>query len=133
MSPSNVELARRGVEALLAGDWETTAELIDPGIEWEETPGLGPDASVYRGLEEVRSAVGSWTEKWTDYVFEVRDYLDAGDQVVVLVHERGRGRSTGASVEREFGQVLTFRAGKIIRNRLYGSWAEAREAGGLSE
>ena len=25
MSPSNVELARRGVEALLAGDWETMA------------------------------------------------------------------------------------------------------------
>jgi ketosteroid isomerase-like protein len=133
MSQENVELARRGVEAFAAGDWETWFEGFDPEIEWEETPGLGPDASVYRGIEEVRGAVGSWTAMWTEYAFEACEYLDAGDDVVVLVQERGRGRRTGASVERKSGQILTFRDGKLIRNRLYGSWAEAREAAGLSE
>ena len=133
MSQENVELARRGVEAYVAGDWETWFEGFDPEIEWEEMPGLGPDASVYRGIEEVRDAVGSWTSMWTEYTLEVHEYLDAGDDVVVLVQERARGRTTGASVEREFGQILTFRAGRLIRNRLYGSWSEALEAAGLSE
>jgi ketosteroid isomerase-like protein len=66
-------------------------------------PELGPDAAIYRGVEDVREAVGSWTRMWTEYTFEVRDYLDAGDDVVVLVRDRGRGRSSGAIVEREFG------------------------------
>jgi ketosteroid isomerase-like protein len=70
---------------------------------------------------------------WTDYGYEMRDYLDAGDQVVVLVQERGRGRSTGVSVERELGYVFTMRGGKVGRVRLYGSWAETLEAAGLSE
>jgi ketosteroid isomerase-like protein len=133
MSEENVELARRSLEAFAAGDWKTTSECIDPEVEWIETPGLGPDAAVYRGIQEVRDAVESWTSMWTDYAFEVRDYVDAGDQVVVLVKERGRSRSAGVSVERELGQVFTVRDGKVGRVRLYGSWAEALEAVGLGE
>ena len=133
MSRENVELVRRAVEAFLANDWETTADLVNPGIEWEETSGLGPDASIYRGLGEARAAVESWTGKWAEYQSEIREYVDAGDQVVVLLHERGRGQETGAAVERESGQVLTVRDGRIIRNRLYGSWDEALEAVGLRE
>src|SRR6185503_11814090 len=105
MSLENVEVVRRSVEAVAAGDWKTVSEVVDPEIEWIETPGLGPDAAVYRGIEEARAAMGNWTGMWTDYAFEVHEYLDAGDQVVVLVHERGRGRGTGVSVVRDLGQV----------------------------
>ena len=133
MPQDNVELTRRGMEAFVAGDWEAWTERFDPAIEWEETPGLGPDPSVYRGIEEVRAAVQSWTEMWTEYSFEVHEYLDAGDDVVVLIRERGRGRSAGVTVERELGEIFTFRDGKVIRNRLYGSWDEALEAAGLAK
>ena len=132
MSQENVEIVRRSVEAFAAGDRKTTLELVDPEVEWIETPGLGPDAAVYRGIDEVRGAVESWTGMWTGYGFEMRDYLDAGDQVVALVQERGRGRSTGVSVERDLGYVFTIRGGKVGRVHLYGSWAEALEAAGLS-
>jgi ketosteroid isomerase-like protein len=133
MSQENVELARRGVEAFVAGDWETWCAGVAPEVEWEETPGLGPDAAIYRGIEDVRAAISSWTAMWTDYEFEVHDYLDADDdQVVVLAQERGHGRGTEATVERKLGEVFTFRNGKLIRARLYGSWAEALEAAGLS-
>ena len=70
---------------------------------------------------------------WTAYAFEVREYLDAGDQVVVLVHESGQGRGTGVRVKRELGQVHSIEGSKVKRVRLYGSWAEALEAAGLSE
>jgi ketosteroid isomerase-like protein len=133
MSEENVDLARRGVELFVAGDWEAWFEGFDPEVEWEETAGLGPDASLYRGIEEVRAAVEKWIGMWTEYTYEVRDYLDAGDEVVILAQERGRGRRTGARVERELGQILTLRDGKLLRVRLYGSWAEALEAAGLSE
>jgi ketosteroid isomerase-like protein len=133
MSQENVELIRRGIEAYVAGDWETWLEGFDPEIEWIEMPSLGPDASTYRGIKEVRRAVESWIGMWTDYKFEVRDYFDAGDEVVVLVQESGRGRSTGAAVERQLGEICTIDSGKLSRLRMYGSWAEALEAAGLSE
>ena len=41
MSQENVEIGKRGTEALLGGDLDGAFESVDPGIEWVETPGLG--------------------------------------------------------------------------------------------
>ena len=134
MSQENVDLVHRGVEAYRSGDWQSWVDGFDPAIEWIEMPSLGPDASTYRGIEEVRQAVESWLGMWTDYEMEVSRYIDAGgNEVVMLARESGRGRTTGASVERELGEVLTVRDGKLIRLVMYGSWDEALQAAGLRE
>ena len=134
MSQENVELCAAGSRHHRSGDWQSWMDGFDPAIEWIEMPSLGPDASAYRGIEEVRRAVESWLGMWTDYTMEVSRYLDAGgDEVVILARESGRGRTTGASVERELGEILTFRDGKLIRLLMYGSWDEALEAAGLRE
>ncbi len=133
MSEENVEVVRKSVEAGQRGDLDAAFESLDSEIEWEETEGLGPDAAVYRGKASVRGAVESWLGMWNDYTGEVERYIDAGDDVVVLVAERGRGRSSGVAVDRELGLVHTVRGNKIIRSRLFGSWDEALEAAGLRE
>jgi ketosteroid isomerase-like protein len=132
MSEENLNAVRRGMEAYVGRDWEALVAEFDPEITWEETPGLGPDPAIYRGADDVRAAVSSWLAMWVDYDFEVRQYIDAGDDIVVLAIERGRSR-TGVSVERELGQIHTLRDRRLVRTRLYGSWTEAREAAGLSE
>ncbi len=132
MSQQNVEIIRESTEAFLRGDWDTAFESVDPEIEWEETPSLGPDASVYRGINEARRALESWMGMWTEYQAEVSEYLDAGDDVVVLFKERGHGGASDAVVERQIGTVYMLRDGNVVRARLFGNWSEAREAGGLS-
>jgi ketosteroid isomerase-like protein len=97
------------------------------------TPSLGPDAATYRGIEALRDATQSWIGKWNDYSFDVLRYADAGDEVVVLAQERGRGQTSDVSVEREVAQVHTFRSRKIVHTRLFGGWKEALEAAGLRE
>ncbi len=129
----NVEIVRRSSEAFAKNDWNAAAAAVDPHVEWIEMPSLGPDASSYSGFEELRQAVESWIEKWSEYDVVISRYADAGDDVVVLSRERGRGAVSGVAVERELGQVFTLRDGKIVRVRLYGSWGEALEAAGLSE
>src|SRR4051794_29392565 len=63
----NVDAVRRGMEAWGAGDWEAWVAEIDPEMTWEETPGLGPDPAIYRGVDEVTAAVSSWLDVWVDY------------------------------------------------------------------
>jgi ketosteroid isomerase-like protein len=133
MSEENVEIVRRGAEAFVRNQWDTAFADCAPDVQWVEMPSLGPDASTYTGTEELREAVQSWTEKWSEYETEVSRYAQAGDEVVVLSRERGRGVVSGVKAERELGQVFTLRDGKIVRVRLYGSWSEALEAAGLSE
>lgn len=133
MSEANVEIVRRGIEALNRGDLDAFCEGLGPEIEWEEMPSLGPDAAAYRGVTSVRGALESWLGMWTDYEAEAVRCADAGDDVVILFTERGRGRDSGVAVNREMGIVHTFRSGKVIHSRLFGNWSEALEAVGLSE
>jgi ketosteroid isomerase-like protein len=133
VSAENVEIVRRAYEAASRGDWDAAFESFDAEVEWEETPGLGPDASAYRGIEQVQAAIQSWVGMWNDYEIQVHDYVDAGDQVLLLARESGHGRASGVSAERELGEVFTLRDRTVVRVCLYGSWREAREAAGLRE
>lgn len=133
MSEANVEVVRRSAEAFARNDWEGFLAEFDPGVEWVEMPSLGPDASRYIGTEQLREAIQSWIQMWREYDIEVCRYADVSDEVVVLARERGSGGASGAAVERELGEVFTVLRGKVVRARLYGSWAEALEAAGLRE
>ena len=133
MSQDNVEIVRRAFEAGSQEDWTSASAAFDPDVEWVEMPSLGPDASTYTGFHEARKAIESWMGMWSEYGSEVARYADAGNDVVILIRERGHGGVSGAAVERELGEVCTVRDGKVVRVRLYGSWAEALEAAGLSE
>ena len=87
-------------------------------VAWVEMPSLGPDASTYTGTEELREAFNSWIAMWSEYHAEIARYANAGDDVVVLIRERGRGGVSGAVVERELGEVFTLRDGNVVRVRL---------------
>src|SRR4051794_37925760 len=118
MSQENVEIVRAGVEAAARNDWNAAMVSVDPNVSWEEMPSLGPDASTYTGIEELREAINSWAAMWSEYDVKVARYADAGDDVVVLIRERGQGSVSGAAVERDLGEVFTLRDGKIVRVRL---------------
>jgi SnoaL-like domain len=88
----------------------------------------GPPAARYCAGD-----VGGERGAWDDWEIEVEDYLDAGERVVVLLHQRGRAKVTGIPVEMRLGQVWTIEDGKSIWMQMYASPEEALEAAGLPE
>jgi hypothetical protein len=64
---------------------------------------------------------------------EPREYIDAGDSVVLMFRQSGIGRGSGVATEREFFGVYDLSDSKVVRYRQYESRAEALEAVGLSE
>jgi ketosteroid isomerase-like protein len=64
---------------------------------------------------------------------ELRRAIDAGDQVVALVHEYRRGKGSGVTVEKDIALIYGFRDGKVVRIEPYMNQAEALAAVGLSE
>ena len=72
-------------------------------------------------------------EAFEDYRPEVEDLLDAGDKVVTLAIEHGRGRGSGAAVQSQrTAHVWTMRANRAIRLDLYLDRADAFKALGLA-
>jgi ketosteroid isomerase-like protein len=72
-------------------------------------------------------------EAWESYEHDCHELIDAGDDVVSIVTDRGRGRASGAEVEISAYGVWTIRDGKIVRVVWYPTCDEALEAAGLSE
>jgi ketosteroid isomerase-like protein len=142
MSQENVEALQAAVEDFLAGTSEADREgmlgrmaaLWDPEIEWDAPERPLPDLpSVIRGREAVRLAWGGFLDAWETMHFEY-ELVDAGDQVVLLLDQRMRGRSTGIEVAMGMdAHVLTFRDGLIVRWKLFRTRTEAFKAVGLEE
>jgi ketosteroid isomerase-like protein len=135
MSREDVEIVRRIYEAWLGNDPAGLAAL-DPEFELHPDPEaywVGVDRT-YRGAEGIAGYMRLLDEAFEDYHPEIEDLLDAGDMVVTLAIERGRGRGSGVEVqERRTAHVWTMLDGKAIRLDLYLDRAKALEAVGLSE
>jgi ketosteroid isomerase-like protein len=65
--------------------------------------------------------------------FEIERLFEANDQVVLIANTVGAGEASGAPVTQRWGQVYTFRDGKVIAVDNYWHANEALEAVGLSE
>ncbi len=129
MSQENVELVRRGIESV-----EAFWALLDEDVVWDLGRDPPPDIhGVYVGRDSVIEASRRYWGTWDEYSLDADELIDAGSSVVVVVHERGRGRGSGAPFDRRWAQVWTFREGRIVRWALFVDKAEALEAAGLSE
>jgi uncharacterized protein len=132
MSQENVEAFRRGYEAFARGDLDAALELMHPKIEAHDPPEV-PDATIYRGREAVRRDWEQTSDMFEDFSIDVEEIFDRGDEVVVFLRFRGRGRESDAEVEAPMAHVWTIRDGKAVRLRQFLNRAEALEAVGLSE
>jgi uncharacterized protein len=130
MSEQNVQIVRRALEAFMRRDNETALSFYDPDIE---VRGVIDPGRVYRGLDGVLAFFRDWLSPWDSFSAEVEEWIDVGDHVIAIVHDRARGKLSGVEVEQRNAHLWTLRNGKLFRLRIYASKAEALEAVGLSE
>ena len=134
---------KRLLEMFARREHEAVFAFYDADIEWDATNfggegGAGvPDdlQGMYHGHEGVRTYWRRWLQAWADLEFEVDDVLDAGDDVVALIHnQRQWGRRSGIVTEMPpYGLVFTIRNGKVVRWRAFSDERSALKAAGLGE
>ena len=128
MSQENVEIVRRSLEAYRRGDLDAALAHVHPEIVWspyEEAP--------MRGVDAVRTYLRRWEGEWEELETTPEDFIDAGDQVVAVIHFRGRGRGSGIEVEARSYSVYTLRDDKTVRMEEFIEREQALEAAGLRE
>jgi len=134
MSQEYVELVRAGTERFNR-DGEDDAlldDLFDPDAVWHSRADE-PDTGVYRGREAIREMVRMWRGMFDEARFEIEEFIDAGDTVVVPGWFSGRGHHSGAQVREPYSWTYKMRNGKVVEVREYHTKAEAAQAVGLEE
>ena len=64
---------------------------------------------------------------------EPEEFIEAGDQIVVVQHASGIGKRNGVPVDMRYAVVYTVQDGKILRGREYATRTQALKAVGLAE
>jgi ketosteroid isomerase-like protein len=138
VSPENGEIVRRAYAILsdLAGvrrgeHDDALLEHFTPDCELVP-PRTYPDIeSSYVGLDGVKRWLEQVDDVFDDWGFEAEDFLDAGDQVVVLVQTSGTAKQSGAAVTIPAAHVHRLRAGRIVRVEVFLDRRQALETAGI--
>jgi ketosteroid isomerase-like protein len=124
-----VELVKRSYEAFARDDLDGVLADMHPEIEWHQAQGL-PHGGFYRGLDEVRRNIFEPldAEWWQEFSADPDEFLDAGDEVVVLGRYRGIAKGSGKRLDVPFVHVWTVEGDKAVRFRQFldtRGWVEA--------
>ena len=126
---SNVAIVRRSYVAFARDDMDGVVGDMHPDIVWHQAQGL-PHGGVYHGLAEVRRNVFDPLDRdwWSEFTAEPDEFLDAGDEIMVLGRYRGVAKETGKKLDVPFVHVWTLQDGKAVRFRQFldtAGWVEA--------
>jgi ketosteroid isomerase-like protein len=135
MAEGNVQLVRRGFQALREGDVEALIPLIHPEFEATTPPGLAAEPDTYRGPEGIRRYFESFYEAMDRVRFEADDFIPVGERVVVPLTLRARGRTTGIETAQKVVQIWDIKDEKAYRVEVYATLEDAMAAarGGAGE
>lgn len=126
---SAVDLVQRSYAAFAQKDLDGVLADMSSEIEWHQAQGL-PHGGLYRGIDEVRRNVfepldADW---WSEFTAEPDEFLDAGEQVVVLGRYRGIAKGTCKQLDVPFVHVWRVVGDKAVRFRQFldtAGWVEA--------
>jgi ketosteroid isomerase-like protein len=115
-----VDLVRRSYDAFARGDLDGVLADMHPEIEWHQAQGL-PHGGRYNGVAEVRRNIFDPLDEewWDEFSAAPEEFLDAGDEVVVIGRYRGVAKGTGKELDVPFVHVWTVREEKAVRFRQF--------------
>jgi uncharacterized protein len=132
MPGPNAALVQRLLEVYNERSFAENLDLLDSEIVWEMSRVQLPDGASYKGIQQLGAFVEAWDEGFEFDHVEALEIVEAGDQVVVMIRHRGRGKLSKAEVVQHFAMVWTLREGRALRMEMYPSLEEALEAVGVS-
>jgi ketosteroid isomerase-like protein len=130
MSEENVEVVRKAI----AYEYDGVGDRAEAEVIFHPDVVLNPtDEAPSSGFGAMRSDMERWASAFDELTVTFEEIIDAGDQVVVVAHHRGRGQKSGVKVDTRFYEVYTVHEGKVSRVDEYIERDDALEAAGLRE
>jgi ketosteroid isomerase-like protein len=131
MSQENVELLRSALATYNEKGPEAIFALIDPDFVATIPSSLSVEPDSYHGVDGVRRYFELWSDVMNEVRFLPKEFIDAGERVVVPFRVVARSRETGLELEQHAVQVWTIRDGRALSVEAYPTKAEALRAIGI--
>ena len=131
MSAADVEVIRELYDRFNRGDYEGSAAILHDRVELHQAAEI-PGADTWVGRHEFQRGLAQWLSGFErGFQYEVLELIDCDVRVLARLLLRGKGRGSGAEIEREIFNVWEVRDGLAFRCRVVWEEDEARAAVGL--
>jgi len=117
--PEGSEFATRVYAAINARDRDAIRELSAPDIVVATT------VETHRGPEALLEWMDEGDDAFDDFVVELLEIEELGDNVMVSMRQRGRGKASGGEVDLPFTHVWTLHEGRATRMQSFRDRDEA--------
>lgn len=125
MSQSNAERLYAGFEAFNRGDYRAATEGIHEDFEWHR-PNASLETGAIRGIEGFRQMM--LPEVFDRQHAQLETLAESEDRMLIGIHFRVRGKSSGIEIENVAYQVWTFRDQLAYRCYNFETLEQARAA-----
>jgi uncharacterized protein len=123
----DVERLRAIYQAFNEGGVEAIMERLAPEFQVRDRE-TSPDRETTRhGKEGIKQLFDSYMEAFDALRLDPEEFIAAGDQVVVSLRQRARGKGSGAEVAGRIVHVWRLREGAPLELRIFGDKAQALE------
>ena len=134
MSAENVAAVKGIYQAVATGDAPAVLAALSADIEWNEAENFPyADGNPYHGPDAVMNGVfARLGSDWDGFAVEPREFLDAGDTVVMTGRYTGTCKATGRPMNPWVAHFWTFEDGKAVQfQQLVDTLAVARAVGSV--
>lgn len=116
---TNLEVIQELYRAFREKDYNGFLRICTPDLEWIQNEGF-PRGATYRGAEAVVEGVfQAFDLDWETWSFDIEQYLDAGETIIVIGSYAGCHRRSGKSFQSPAAHVYDIRDGKVFRFRQF--------------
>ena len=116
---TNLEIVQEMYRAFRAGDDGAFYAICSPDLEWIQMEGF-PGGATWHGPQAVIEGVFKGNDgRWEGFGFEIAQYLDAGDSVVVVGTYHGTHRASGKSFSAPTVHICDVADGRVFRFRQF--------------
>jgi ketosteroid isomerase-like protein len=136
MSQENVEITRGAFQRWQDGGGTVDAipiELYAEDVEWDLSAYPLVDLPTRgSGRDELFETFVKYFSGWRNYQPEAREFIDAGEDVVIALHEKAGIADSDVVLERDVFHIFTFVDGLVTKWRIFETREQALDAAGLS-
>jgi len=116
---NNIEVIQELYRAFREKDYDAFRRISTEDIEWIQNEGF-PSGATHRGASEVIEKVfRANNSNWEGFAYQIEEFLDAGNSVIVTGMYAGRDRLSGKSMNAAAAHVYDLRNGKVCRFRMF--------------
>lgn len=129
---SNLETVQTGYALFGEGNIPGLLELWAEPAEWQSMTGLTSDDVPFAGKRQGKAALQEWFGILVNtidiHAFEPREFIDAGDTIIVLGYAAATYKATGKRFDGEWVHVVRLKDGKEVSFQEFANTAAVKEA-----